>query len=59
MSKPPLVAPVFPAGREPLPAGLTEDDRPALDQQQKMQLYMTMAGESCIFKSGMAGAMGE
>ncbi|KAF8342644.1 Tim17/Tim22/Tim23/Pmp24 family-domain-containing protein [Cantharellus anzutake] len=60
MSKPsiPLVAPVFPAGREPLPPGLAEDDRPALDQQRKMQEYMSMGAESCVFKCGMAGVMG-
>ena len=58
MSKPPLVAPIFPTGREPLPPGLTEDDRPALDQQRKFQEYMSMGAESCIFKCGMAGVMG-
>ncbi|KAH9018746.1 Tim17-domain-containing protein [Lactarius hengduanensis] len=42
----PLVAPLFPAGKEPLPPGMTEEDRPNLLQAKKYQGYMTAAMES-------------
>ena len=54
----PLLAPIHPAGREPLPPGLTEDDRPVLLQQKKVESYMTMAAESCLFKSALSGGAG-
>ncbi|KAG8708537.1 Mitochondrial import inner membrane translocase subunit tim22 [Ceratobasidium sp. 394] len=50
--------PIFPAGKEPLPPGLTEDDRPALEQQKKMEKFMRMASESCPFKTVLSGGVG-
>ena len=58
MDRLPLVAPIFPAGREPLPPGLSEDDRPAIEQQKKMEKFMGGAMESCAVKTTMAGGMG-
>lgn len=58
MDRRPLVAPVFPAGAEPLPPGWTEDDRAAVGQQRKMENYMSMAMESCVVKSAMSGGLG-
>ncbi|KAF8317586.1 mitochondrial import inner membrane translocase subunit TIM22 [Clavulina sp. PMI_390] len=58
MDRRPLVAPVFPAGAEPLPPGWSEEDRVALTQQKKMEGYMSTAMESCVVKSAMSGAMG-
>ncbi|KAI9062411.1 mitochondrial import inner membrane translocase subunit TIM22 [Trametes sanguinea] len=54
----PLVAPVFPAGREPLPPGVTEEEREAYQQAKKYQNYMTVAMESCVAKTGIAGGGG-
>lgn len=58
MDKLPLVAPIFPAGREPLPPGFTEDDRVVVQQQKNMEKYMGQAMESCVVKTTMAGGMG-
>lgn len=58
MDRRPLIAPIFPAGAEPLPPGWTEEDRSAMAQQKKMENYMAMGMESCVVKSGMSGAMG-
>ena len=58
MDRRPLVAPVFPAGAEPLPPGWTEEDRIAMTQQKRMENYMGMAMESCVVKSAMSGALG-
>ncbi|KAH8994423.1 mitochondrial import inner membrane translocase subunit TIM22 [Lactarius akahatsu] len=54
----PLVAPVFPAGKEPLPPGMTEEDRANLLQAKKYQGYMTAAMESCLAKTTIAGVGG-
>jgi mitochondrial import inner membrane translocase subunit TIM22 len=54
----PFLAPLFPAGSEPLPPGLTENDREAYNQQIAMQKFMVMAQESCLFKTAFAGAGG-
>lgn len=54
----PLVAPVFPAGKEPLPPGMTEDDRANMLQAKKYQDYMTAGMESCLAKTAMAGVGG-
>ncbi|KAI0315171.1 Tim17/Tim22/Tim23/Pmp24 family-domain-containing protein [Amylostereum chailletii] len=54
----PLVAPVFPAGREPLPPGFTEEDRVQMLQTKKYQDYMTAGMESCVAKTAIAGAGG-
>ena len=55
----PLVAPLFPAGREPLPLGLTEEDRAQLLQGQKYQTWMSSGAESCAAKTAIAGIGGE
>ncbi|KAG1851843.1 mitochondrial import inner membrane translocase subunit TIM22 [Suillus subalutaceus] len=54
----PLVAPMFPAGREPLPPGMTEDDRAQLLETKKYQGWMTMGMESCAAKTVIAGVGG-
>ncbi|KAI8970818.1 mitochondrial import inner membrane translocase subunit TIM22 [Trametes punicea] len=54
----PLVAPVFPAGREPLPPGISDEEREAYLQAKKYQNYMTIGMESCIAKSIIAGGGG-
>ncbi|ETW74841.1 mitochondrial import inner membrane translocase [Heterobasidion irregulare TC 32-1] len=54
----PLVAPVFPAGREPLPPGFTEDDRAQMLEAKKYQDYMTAGAESCVAKTVLAGGGG-
>ena len=58
MSGTPLVAPIFPAGREPLPPGMTEADRPQLEQAKQYQNYAVVAMESCVVKTGIAGIGG-
>ena len=55
----PLVAPMFPAGREPLPPGYTEEDRANLLQAKKYQEWMQAGAESCIAKTAIAGVGGE
>ena len=51
--------PLYPLGQEPLPPGMTEDDRPQLEQAKKYQDYMTMGMESCAAKTVIAGVGGE
>ena len=58
MSSLPLVPPLFPAGKEPLPPGFTEDDRQVMLQNKRMQNYMQVGMESCIAKTAMAAGMG-
>ncbi|KAF8839118.1 Tim17-domain-containing protein [Paxillus ammoniavirescens] len=54
----PLVAPLFPTGREPLPPGLTEEDRAQIMQAKKYQGWMTAGMESCAAKTAIAGVGG-
>jgi import inner membrane translocase subunit TIM22 len=54
----PLLAPVFPAGREPLPPGMTEEDRANVLQIKKYQDYMSAGMESCLGKTTLAGVFG-
>jgi len=54
----PLVAPLHPAGMEPLPPGMTDIDRAALAQQKTIEKYMSMGAESCVFKSALSGGAG-
>ena len=54
----PLVAPVFPAGKEPLPPGITEEERENYMQARKYQNWMTMGMESCVAKTAIAGGGG-
>ena len=58
MSSLPLVPPLFPAGKEPLPPGFTEDDRQVMLQNKRMQNYMQVGMESCVAKTVMAAGMG-
>jgi mitochondrial import inner membrane translocase subunit TIM22 len=53
-----VLAPVFPAGMEPLPPGLTEEDRSAIAQQKKIERFMTMGSESCLFKTAVTAGGG-
>ncbi|TFY77762.1 hypothetical protein EWM64_g6249 [Hericium alpestre] len=54
----PLVAPVFAAGREPLPPGVTEEDRENMLQAKKYQDNMQAGMESCVAKTVIAGGGG-
>ncbi len=54
----PLLAPLFPAGKEPLPPGMTEEDRANMMQVKKYQDNMTAGMESCVGKTTMAGVLG-
>ncbi|EJF57547.1 Tim17-domain-containing protein [Dichomitus squalens LYAD-421 SS1] len=54
----PMVAPVFPAGKEPLPPGITEEERQNYLQAKKYQDWMTMGMESCVAKTVIAGGGG-
>lgn len=58
MSGNPLLTPIFPAGKEPLPPGVTEEEREAYNQGKKYQQYMSMGMESCVAKTILAGGMG-
>ncbi|CCL99247.1 uncharacterized protein FIBRA_01262 [Fibroporia radiculosa] len=58
MASIPLVAPVFPAGKEPLPPGVSEEERQNFLQAKKYQDYMSMGMESCVAKTVIAGAGG-
>ena len=59
MSALPLVPPLFPKGKEPLPPGWTEEDRANMMEAKKYQDYMTMGMESCAAKTVIAGVGGE
>ena len=54
----PLLAPLFPAGMEPLPPGMTEEDRANMLQIKKYQDYMSSGMESCLGKTTMAAVFG-
>ncbi|EPQ55184.1 Tim17-domain-containing protein [Gloeophyllum trabeum ATCC 11539] len=54
----PMVAPVFPAGREPLPPGISEEERQQMEQMKKWQNVMTSGMESCVVKTAIAGGGG-
>ena len=49
---------IYAKGQEPLPSGLAEEDRPAYEQNKKMERYMVAAMESCPAKTIMAGGAG-
>ena len=57
-AKAPLVAPVYLPGKEPLPPGVSEADREQLQEMAKYQRYTTMAMESCVTKTAIAGVLG-
>ncbi|KAG8689017.1 Mitochondrial import inner membrane translocase subunit tim22 [Ceratobasidium sp. 423] len=50
--------PIYQPGKEPLPPGLTEEDRAALMQQKKVEDWMRMGSESCAFKTVISGGAG-
>jgi len=54
----PCKVPIWAPGKEPLPPGITEAERPLLEQQKKWEKYMAMGMESCVTKAVMAGAGG-
>jgi len=54
----PLATPVFLPGQEPLPPGMTEDDRLAILQARKYENFMKMGIESCVAKTALAGGGG-
>lgn len=56
---PPLVAPIFAEGREPLPPGWTEEDRQNAMETRKWEKRMGYTMESCVGKSIMSGVIGE
>ncbi|KAH7106596.1 mitochondrial import inner membrane translocase subunit TIM22 [Auriculariales sp. MPI-PUGE-AT-0066] len=57
-AKYPGAVPLYPPDKEPLPQWVREDERDAFLQQQKFEKIAANAQESCLFKSGLAGAMG-
>lgn len=54
----PYLTPIYLPGREPLPPGCTEDDRPQLAQMKMWQNYTSTAMESCPAKCVLSGAAG-
>jgi len=58
MQQHPLLAPVFAAGKEPLPPGMTEEERANILQVKKYQDYMSVGMESCLGKTVIAGVAG-
>jgi import inner membrane translocase subunit TIM22 len=50
--------PIWAPGKEPLPPGLTEEDRPYYEQSKRWEGYTTMAMESCAVKTTLAGGVG-
>ncbi|CAL1711387.1 unnamed protein product [Somion occarium] len=56
MGSMPLVPPLFPAGKEPLPPGFTEEDRQNMQQAKKYQDYMTMGFAIGAFFSLMSAS---
>ncbi|TFK23166.1 mitochondrial import inner membrane translocase subunit TIM22 [Coprinopsis marcescibilis] len=50
--------PIWAPGKEPLPPGWTEEDRPMYDQQRKWERFAGIAMESCAAKTVLAGGAG-
>lgn len=55
----PCRVPIWAAHKEPLPPGLTEEDRQYYEQGKRWEGYMTSAMESCPVKTVLAGGAGE
>ena len=55
---PPLLAPIYLPGQEPMPAGTTPDERLQYQQMQQWTAYMNGAMESCPLKMGLSGGAG-
>ena len=54
----PLMAPVYVPGTEPLPPGMTEDDRAEVQKIAKWNKIANMSMESCPTKCLLSGAAG-
>ncbi|KAF5393308.1 hypothetical protein D9757_000483 [Collybiopsis confluens] len=54
----PGLVPLHIPGKEPLPPGVSEDERESLEQMKKTEKFMTMGAESCAFKTVIAGGGG-
>ena len=54
----PMTAPIFPAGKEPLPPGITDEERDAYFQAKKYERWMSVGMESCVAKTVIAGGGG-
>ena len=54
----PCTVPIWAPHKEPLPPGLTEEERPFYEQNKKFEKYMGMAMESCPVKTTLAGGAG-
>ncbi|KAF8648498.1 hypothetical protein AX16_006207 [Volvariella volvacea WC 439] len=50
--------PIYAPGKEPLPPGITEEERAQYYQMKKWERYTAMGMESCAVKFIMAGTMG-
>ena len=50
--------PIWAPGKEPLPPGWTEEDRPNWEKQKRWESYGAMAMESCAVKTVLAGGAG-
>ncbi|KAJ3505973.1 hypothetical protein NLJ89_g7132 [Agrocybe chaxingu] len=54
----PCQVPIWAPHKEPLPPGLTEEDRPLWEQNKRMEKYLGAAMESCPVKATLAGGAG-
>ncbi|KAF5322093.1 hypothetical protein D9619_001979 [Psilocybe cf. subviscida] len=54
----PCQVPIWAPHKEPLPAGLAEEDRPFYEQNKRWEGYMAFAMESCPVKTTLAGGAG-
>ncbi|GFZ43550.1 Mitochondrial import inner membrane translocase subunit tim22 [Saitozyma sp. JCM 24511] len=58
MNNPPLLAPIYLPGQEPLPAGTTPSEREEMAQMMRYQKMLGYAMESCPLKVVMSGGAG-
>jgi len=56
---PPLLAPIYLPGQEPMPQGTTPQEREEFRQMMKWQGWMNGAMESCPLKTVLSGGAGE
>ncbi|KAG6861115.1 hypothetical protein C0995_003844 [Termitomyces sp. Mi166 len=54
----PCAVPIYAPGKEPLPPGLTEEDREGLQRMKKWEGYVATFGESCATKTVLMGGGG-
>ncbi|TFK74571.1 Tim17-domain-containing protein [Pluteus cervinus] len=50
--------PIWAPGKEPLPLGISEEERAQWEQMKKWESYTQMAMESCVAKTVLAGGAG-